>query len=202
MSDPVTPNKVKYGLKNVYYAKATIGSGNTASYGTPVAIPGAVNLSLEAQGDRSPFYADNIEYYVSVANNGYEGDLEIALVPQSFEEDILGAAKDNKAVLLEDANAEPAHFALLFQFEGDQRNTKHVLYNCTATRQSVEGETKGESIEPKTESLALRAAPIHVSAINKDIVKAKTTDTTDSTTASGWFSTVYVPGGLAPDEES
>lgn len=198
MSDPVTPtpNKIKYGLKNVYYAVATIGAGNTASYGTPVAIPGAVNLSLEAQGEREPFYADNIEYYVSVSNNGYEGDLEIALVPESFEKDILGMITDNKTVLLEDAGAEPAHFALLFQFEGDQRATKHVLYNCTATRQSVEGETKGESIEPKTETLSLRAAPIHVAAINKDIVKAKTTDSTDSTTASGWTSQVYVPSSL------
>ena len=199
MSDPVTPtpNKIKYGLKNVYYAKATIGTGNTASYATPVAIPGAVSLSLEAQGEREPFYADNIEYYVSVSNNGYEGDLEIALVPESFEKDILGMVTDNKAVLLEDADAEPAHFALLFQFEGDQRAKKHVLYNCTATRQSVEGETKGESIEPKTETLSLRAAPIHVAAINKDIVKGKTTDTTDSTTYNGWTSQVYVPASLS-----
>ena len=198
MSDPVpTPNKIKYGLKNVYYAKATIASDNTATFATPVAIPGAVNLTLDPQGDRSPFYADNIEYYVSVANNGYEGDLEIALVPESFEKDILGMVEDNKDVLLEDANAEPAHFALLFQFEGDQRAKKHVIYNCTATRQSIEGETKGENIDPKTETLSLRAAPIHVSAINKDIVKAKTTDTTDSTTYSGWNSAVYVPASLS-----
>ena len=198
MSDPVpTPNKIKYGLKNVYYAKATIASDNTATFATPVAIPGAVNLTLDPQGDRSPFHADNIEYYVSVANNGYEGDLEIALVPESFEKDILGMVEDNKDVLLEDANAEPAHFALLFQFEGDQRAKKHVIYNCTATRQSIEGETKGENIDPKTETLSLRAAPIHVSAINKDIVKAKTTDTTDSTTYSGWNSAVYVPASLS-----
>ena len=198
MSDPVpTPNKIKYGLKNVYYAKATIASDNTATFATPVAIPGAVNLTLDAQGDRSPFHADNIEYYVSVANNGYEGDLEIALVPESFEKDILGMVEDNKDVLLEDANAEPAHFALLFQFEGDQRAKKHVIYNCTATRQSIEGETKGENIDPKTETLSLRAAPIHIAAINKDIVKAKTTDTTDSTTYSGWNSAVYVPASLS-----
>lgn len=198
MSDPVpTPNKIKYGLKNVYYALATIAADNTATFGTPVAIPGAVNLTLDPQGDRSPFYADNIEYYVSVANNGYEGDLEIALVPESFEKDILGMVEDNKDVLLEDANAEPKHFALLFQFEGDQRAKKHVIYNCTATRQSIEGETKGENIDPKTETLSLRAAPIHVSAINKDIVKAKTTDTTDATTYSGWNSTVYVPASLS-----
>ena len=198
MSDPVpTPNKIKYGLKNVYYAKATLGSGNTATWATPVAIPGAVSLSLDAQGDRKVFNADNIEYYVSVANNGYEGDLEIALIPESFEKDILGQVTDNKDVLLEDANAEPAHFALLFQFEGDQRARKFALYNCTVTRPKVEGETKGDGIEPKTESLTLRAAPIHISAINKDIVKASTTDTTDATTYSGWTSAVYTPTSLS-----
>lgn len=188
-----TPNKIKYGLKNVYYALATIAADNTATYGDPVAMPGAVSLSLEAQGDREPFYADNMEYYVSVANNGYEGDLELALVPESFEKNVLGMVADSKDVLFEDVNAEPAHFALLFQFEGDKKAVKHVLYNCTATRPSVESETKGENIEPATETLSLRAAPIHVTALGKDIVKGKTTDATDTTTYSGWTSAVYLP---------
>ena len=53
-------NKIKYGLKNVYYAKITEGTGGTITYGTPVAIPGAVSMSLDAQGEISKFYADNI----------------------------------------------------------------------------------------------------------------------------------------------
>lgn len=197
-----TGNKIKYGLKNVYYAKATIGEDNTATYATPVRFPGSVSLGLEAQGERSPFHADNIEYYVSVANNGYDGDLEAALVPESFEKDILGMVPDNKNVLLEDADAEPAHFALLFQFEGDKKATRHVLYNCTATRQSVESETKGESIEPKTESLAISAASIYNAAVNKNLVKAKTMKDTDSDTYENWFSDVYQPTTLVPDDES
>ena len=32
----------------------------------------------DPQGESEPFYADNIVYYTSVANNGYEGDLELA----------------------------------------------------------------------------------------------------------------------------
>ena len=45
-------NKVQYGLKNVYYATVTVGT-NSVTYGTPVAWPGAVNLSLSAEGKLS-----------------------------------------------------------------------------------------------------------------------------------------------------
>lgn len=81
-------NKVKYNLKNVHAAKLTITDG-TYKYETPKPIPGAVSISLDAEGDSSPFYADGIVYFRSTANNGYSGDLEIALIPEWFRTDIL-----------------------------------------------------------------------------------------------------------------
>ena len=189
-------NKIKYGLSNVYYAIATMGSNNTATYATPVAIPGAVSLSLDAEGGRTNFYADNIVYWAGNANNGYTGSLEVALLPESFEEDVLGDIDDGKHVFIEDVNADVVHFALLFQFEGDDSQTKHVLYNCIANRPSVSGSTKEDSIEPQTTTLDLTCMPIHNTTLDADIVKAKTVSTTDSTTYSGWFSAVYT--GTAP----
>ena len=183
--------RIKYGLKNVYYAVATIDDDNEATYATPVRIPGAVNLSLEPQGDQEVFNADNIDYFVSQGNNGYEGDLEIALVPESFEKDVLGAIEDNKGVLIEDIDAPVVHFALLFQFEQDTKALKHVFYNCTATRPTVEGETKGESIEPKTDTLSLRAGSIHNEALGKDVTKARSSESTDAAVYAGWFTAVY-----------
>ena len=184
-------NKIKYGLSKCYYAVATIGTDNSATYGTPVAIPGAVSLSLDAQGDRTPFYADNIEYWVSPGNDGYEGDLEIALIPDSFRADVLNEPTDANNVYYEDAAAAVKHFALLFQFEGDVEATRHVMYNCTAGRPTVSGSTKEATIEPQTETVPITAKTIYNAAVNKDIVKARTGASTKASAYNGWFGAVY-----------
>ena len=185
-------NRIKYGIKNVHYAVATIAADGSATYGTPVALPGAVNLSLSAEGDTSPFYADNIVYYTSVANNGYSGDLELAKVPDSFLTDVLGYVADTNGVLVEDAGASPAHFALMFQFEGDAHAKRHVLYNCVATRPAVESTTKTDTIEPQTETITITATTVYNATLDKDIVKASCTPT-ESTQYNAWNTTVYIP---------
>lgn len=120
-------NKVKFGLKNCYYAKATLDlDTNAVTFGTPVAIPGAVNLSLDPEGDTEPFYADDMVYYTTIANNGYSGDLEIALIPDSSRKDILKETEDSNGVLIEDSMVEPEHFALLFEFSGERKYRRNL----------------------------------------------------------------------------
>lgn len=188
-------NKVKYGLSNVYYAKATIATNGSATYSTPVAWPGAVSLSLDAEGDVTKFRADNTDYWVGQANNGYSGDFECALIPDSFRTDVMGEISDSNGVYLENADAKTNAFALLFQFEGDANNIRHVLYNCSVSRPSVAGQTTEESVEPQTETLNLTASAIYVPAITKNLVKARVTaDVTTQYTS--WFSSVYVPTAL------
>ena len=189
-------NKVKYGLKNVYYAKATIDNAtNTATYATPVAWPGAVNLSLDAEGGTVKFRADNIDYWVGQSNNGYSGDFESALIPESFRKDILGDLTDSSGVLVEDVNAKTVYFALLFQFEGDTTNTRHVMYKCSATRPSVSGNTTEEEIEPQTETLTITATAVHNATIDKDVVKARCGE--EDAPYDDWFDAVYQSTALS-----
>lgn len=185
-------NKVKYNLKNVHAAKMTekvVDGATQYTYADPKAIPGAVSISLDAEGDSSPFYADGIVYFRSVSNNGYSGDLEIALIPEWFRTEILQEALDNNGVLVEKSDtAESVKFALLFEFDGDVRSIRHVMYNCTASRPSIESETKEDTIEPGTETLSLTADPRE-----DGLVKSRTGDTTDTQTYANWYKTVYIP---------
>ena len=186
-------NKIKYGIKNVTFFPATIAADGSATYGEAIPVPGAVSLSLDQQGETTPFYADNIVYYTSVANNGYEGDLEVAKIPDAVLTGILGYVEDTNKVLVEDANATVVHFAMAFQFEGDVHAKRHILYNCTMNRPSVAGSTKEESIEPQTETVTITATTIYNATLDKDIVKASATQADSATQYAAWFTTAYQP---------
>lgn len=161
-------NKVKFGLKNVHYAVVTESSG-VVSYGTPVAMPGAVNLTLSAVGENVTFHADDQIYFEENTNNGYDGSLEVALIPDSFRTDVLGDTVDTNGAIIENANATVKKFALMFEFDGDAKKTRHVLYNVLPTRPDIEGATKTNTKEPKTESMNIAVRP----ALDTRDVKAK-----------------------------
>ena len=182
-------NKVKYGLNKVHYAKITSWSADgVPTFATPVRLPGAVSLSVDANGEMENFYADDGVYYVLNNNAGYDGELEIALITTEFATTILGEQLDSKGVLVERNDAEFAQFALLFEFTGDKNKIRHVLYCCSASRPANEGETTEESKSVKTEKLKLKAA-----ALPSGLVKSKTCESTDETTYNNWYKSVYIP---------
>lgn len=181
-------NKVKFKLKTAYYAKATIDANGTVTYAAPVRLSGAVSLSLSAEGDITALKADGIDYYVSNTNNGYSGDLELALIPENFRVDCLGEVLDANNVLIEKNTANIAPFAFLCEFEGDAKNIRHALYMCYASRPSVEGENP-DTKEAKTESLTIKCVPRE-----DGTVKSKSGDDVNPTAYANWYTAVYEPG--------
>ncbi len=119
---------------------------------------------------------------------GYDGDLELAMIPEDFRVSALNETLDDNKVLIEDANSELNRFALLFEFDGDVKHIRHVLYNCSASRPGIEGKTNEESREVQTETLTIKATPLP-----SGVVKAKTGNETDSTVYADWYKAVYMP---------
>lgn len=181
-------NKVKFGLSNVYISKITYGDNNAVTYGTPFALKGAVNLSLDAAGESADFYADNTKYFSDAANQGYTGTLEVALINDTFRENILGQYKDVNGAFIENKDDTLSDFALGCQFEGDSTGTRYWFYQCSVTRPTVSSQTVETSKTPVTDTLNITIA----ARITDGQVKAQLEKTDDNTTAyNGFFSAVY-----------
>lgn len=184
-------NRVKYGLCNVHYALATLKDDGTAEYGTPKRFPGAVSLSLEPQGDQTIFRADNINYWVGQSNNGYQGDFEIARIIEDFRIDVLGDILDGNGAMVENADAQPKSFAMMFEFWGDEKKTRHVMYNCTVSRPTIAGQTTAETIEPQTETITITGSTVWIPALQLNSPKSSVEQGTAQYDA--WFDEVYIP---------
>lgn len=183
-------DKVKFGIKNVHVFPIESVTAGVPTYGNVIDVPGAVSFSMSAQGDINKFYADNIVYYQSSANNGYEGDLTLALIPEAFYEKIFGQTPDANGVMTENAAVEAKAFAMTFEEDGDQTGTKFVLYNCTATRPTKELQTIEDSKTPVTQALTVSAVPLQ-----SGDVMAMTTSTTPEAVKNNWHNEVYRASG-------
>lgn len=181
-------NKVKFGLSEVHIAPVSEMTSNSVSYGTIFAIPGAVSITLDREGDTEDFYADNIKYFTESANQGYTGTLEMALLSEDFRTKILNEIKDSNGALIEDATKGTNQFALGFQIDGDKTNRRFWYYNVTATRPSNNSSTIESTKTPQTETVDISAAP----RPNDKLVRVALEKTDDNTAAyNAFFSTVY-----------
>lgn len=184
--------KIKYGIKNVYYAIATQGTDSsgdmTYTYGTPVAMPGAVSMSLQAAGDSLDEYADDILWFHDTANNGYTGTLEMEVIPDDFLTNVMGMTEDSASGKITEKSTDThKEFALLgeFTFGGDTVTGKRfAMYRCIASRPDVSGTTKGASIEAQHDSINITCMP----RPTDNAVKA--TCVSSDTAWSSWFSSV------------
>lgn len=182
-------NKITYGLSNVHVWPITsTNASGVPTYGAIIAVPGAVELTMDAEGSSDPFYADDTIYYQGVANNGYTGSITIADIPESILTNVLGETTDTNGAIIENTDTQPKEFAIAFEFKGDQNKRRYLFWRCMATRPSVSSKTKESSIEPNTNELPLTAMP----RLDTGDVKARC-EQTDACYA-GWYGTAPYQG--------
>ena len=189
--------KVKFGLKNVHYSIVTettnASTGTvTSSYSAVKAWPGAVNISMDAQGDDSNFYADDGVYFTLGNNNGYSGTFESALVPEDVYTSVFGQTKDANGVVSENKDDVKKYIALMFEFTLDASGRRHILYRCSLTRPSLASATKSESTNVQTETVNITATPRPDDGKIKDYVNK------GDAAYAGWYASVYAGGTVVP----
>ena len=187
-----TANKVHFGLKNVHYAKITYSSTGVPSWGTVEAVPGAVSLTLSKEGSDTDFYADDMKYFHLSGNNGYSGTLEMADFPIKMRQDLWNqTVTTTSKLLIEDVDAQPAEFALMFEIDGDQEPDRYCFYRCQASRPDVASATKAETTEVQTQSCDLTVMPVlYAGNTLNGKVYYRTTVDTPSATYTSFYSSV------------
>ena len=183
--------KIKYGIRNVHYAVVTETTNQTtgaisSSYGPVKAWPGAVSISLDAQGEDTKFYADDGVYYTLSNNAGYSGDFTSALIPEDVYSEVMGQTKDANGAVIESDVDVKKYIALMFEFTTDAAGRRFVLYRCSLTRPSIASQSKGENVEVQTEAVTITATP------RPDDGKIKAFVDKNSAAYAGWYSAVYV----------
>ena len=183
-------NKVTFGLQDVHWAEVTKeGVDGALTYGSIERLRGAAELTLEPTGDSGSYKADNINFYTTESNDGYSGTLKVAMLSQEFLTRVLGETLDTTSkVVTETANTEKKNFALMFRFEGDKKETLHVLYYCYASRPTVSSKTKSGSDINEVE-LNFTASPRPLD----QVVRRRTTEETPDDIRKNWFKSVYEP---------
>lgn len=153
------PNKIQYGISNVYYAVMTA----DGTYSTPVHMAGGENLTISSGGgDENTIWADNIKYWNKTISTGKSGDLQMAKFPKSFYVDVLGQTSEQDGGITESPNDVSKQFALMFQLEGDAGGRRVCWYNCTATVPTFTAATATESITEANETSTITASPVMV----------------------------------------
>lgn len=187
-------NKIFYGISNVYYSVVTetlSGGAWTETYATPKPLKGAVGITLPASNESISFAADNdANYFMQQVFTGYSGgSLELRNLDDEFRTDVFGNSADTNDILKENINDKPKYVALLFQFEGDETNTRYCLYRVSIGIPDSTSSTKTTTIPEITLSLPLTAG----GRLSDGLVKTKADSTANATQYNSWFSAVYIP---------
>lgn len=183
-------NQVRFGLSNVHYA---IWDSAKGDYGTPVAVKGAVNLSLDPEGDTSTFYADNGPYYTTDKNAGYTGTLEIASANKQMLQDLLGYELDDNGALVEFIDGKPAEFALLYEIDGDPNKQRGVLYSVKLSRPSTEHATTEDTADPATVSFDYTAIGKEFEFKGEKRMAVKSSAESGDAAYANWMTAVHSP---------
>jgi phi13 family phage major tail protein len=187
-------NRVNWGLAASAWGTITTDAQGHDVYGAPVMFLGNRQVNWDPAGDLIKVYADGTVIYTGRQNSGYTGSLELTNMDDDFAKYVLSESVDSKNVQYEEKEPYINRFYLVWEWIQDQKNTRHIMYNITASRPSMSATTAGDG-----DSKTAQYRTLNMTAIPRDdgIVKASTRVDVDSDVYDAWFSAAYVPTGTA-----
>lgn len=151
-------NKVRYGVSNLYFGEYNVATNGSVTLGTPYALPGTVNISMEPDSELQEFHADNVVYWSGYSQNGYSGTVENAMFPDDFKIRFLNHLQLANGGIAEVKGRQPVPVYMMFQGEGDAEARRGIFYNVSLGAITREYATTEETAEPQTATLPFKVS--------------------------------------------
>lgn len=179
----------KVGVSNLHYAIQQTEDTATAAatYGTPVAIKGTVNVDVQVASETATLYADNGPYESAAGMGEITVSLELADLELADQAALLGHTVDSQTGQLDKKTTDTAPYvALAFEFlmaNGKKRAVK--LYKGKFTEPGETGQTKEASPNFQTQSISAAFVQLKNNAMWESVKDFDANAATDS-----WYASV------------
>lgn len=149
----MSENKVTFGLSNVHLGTYDVDTAGAVTLGAPVALPGAVSLSLDPETLELEFYADNVKYYSQIGDNGYTGTLEVATFPKAIKTAFMGYSETEDGGIVNVKGIQKPSVYIAFEAQGDAQHARGLLLNVAMGPIKHEHKTNEDKVEVETDSV-------------------------------------------------
>lgn len=183
-------NRVNWGLAASAWGEITTDAQGHDVYGLPHKFLGNRQVNWDPSGDLVKVFADGTVIFTGRQNSGYTGSLELTNLDDDFAKYALSEEVDGKKVQYEIKEPKINRFYLIWEWVQDEKNTRHIMYNVTASRPSMSATTSGDG-----DNKTAQYRTLNLTAIPRDdgIVKASTRVDVDAEAYENWFNAAYVP---------
>lgn len=159
-------NKVLFGMKNLHVGTFTEENG-VVTMGIPYHQPGSVGFQPSPSDNRNDFHADDIIYWSGYSGEAFSGDLEVAMFSDEFKTQFLGYRKLSNGGLAAVKSGNRPNVYISFEIDGDEEKRRVIFYNCSLGSITRNYATKGENVEPVTETIPVTVIGDNVTGVTK-----------------------------------
>lgn len=141
--------KIIHGNKNFGFAPINL-TGGTYSFGTPVMVPGLVNVTIEVEQEDTNVYADDKVYCRAKGAKVRTATVTFRNIPAAYAE-YLGFVQNTNGTFTDTGTF--ANHCIFFETEeedcdaGTSAPTLHYLYNVQGSEPTMESATDEDEIE-------------------------------------------------------
>jgi len=167
------------GLKNLYYAVMTIGTGGAETYATPKKIGNAVSVDISPSIQTTSLYGDDMAVATDVSLQEVRVTIETTDIPLEDQAALLGHTYNSTSGLSASMSDAAPYVGLLFEsqnHDGSIRCVKLHKGKFAASNETIN--TKGENLDYQVPSLegTFVAAANGVWKTVKDYAKGSSTN--------------------------